>query len=172
MPAGACLPTSAYAPHTPSLNTAAPVRPLPPGAAVCAASTHAGLAMLGPCSCHKLGNTAACAISEAAGLAVPISDCTTYGNCTLAMYMGFSGADRHGTTLNTASQIHQINQYSATTLYYKLTSSVRTCQAAWALTCSPLSSLPQQHRSSPCSTVQQHSPPPQNLDGLSRAKDC
>lgn len=57
---------------------------------------------------------------------MPLADCSTSGNCTLAVYMGFSGADRHGTTLNTASQIHQINQYSATTLYYRLTNSVCT----------------------------------------------
>ena len=58
--------------------------------------------------------------------AVPLADCAAYGNCTLAVYMGFSGSDQHGTTLNTASQIHQINQYSASTLYYRFTNSVRS----------------------------------------------
>ena len=65
--------------------------------------------------------------------AVAISDCNTYGNCTLAVYTGFSGADRHGTTLSTATQIHQINEYSASTLYYSVKNNVRAWHRATAV---------------------------------------
>ena len=58
------------------------------------------------------------------GLAVTISDCTTYQNCTLAVFTGYSGSDRYDQTFNTAAQIHQINKYSATTLYNNLKSGV------------------------------------------------
>ena len=59
-------------------------------------------------------------------VAVPIATCNMNNNCTLAVYTGFSGSDKHGTTLSTATQIHQINQYSASTLYYNIKNNVRS----------------------------------------------
>ena len=57
--------------------------------------------------------------------AVTIDDCTTYQNCTLSIFTGYTGSDRHGNTFTTATQIHQINRYSAATLYNNLKSGVR-----------------------------------------------
>ena len=38
--------------------------------------------------------------------------------------MGYSGSDRYKQTFQTAAQIHQINKYSATTLYNNLRTGV------------------------------------------------
>ena len=94
----------------------------------------------------KLAGQQECAPSDLSPLAVPIADCNLYGNCTLAVYTGFSGADKHGTTLSTSTQIHQINQFSATTLYYKIKNNVRTALRCPTVFCCPLPPIPAGHK--------------------------
>lgn len=65
--------------------------------------------------------------------AVTPSDCSAYQNCSLAVFTGYTGSDRHGNTMTTATQIHQINRFSAQTLYNNVRSNVSgQAQAACA----------------------------------------
>ncbi|EIE22879.1 hypothetical protein COCSUDRAFT_42464 [Coccomyxa subellipsoidea C-169] len=43
-------------------------------------------------------------------------ECVT-DDCSLSIYMGFTGEDRHGVAFQTGSQIHRINQYAVSSLY-------------------------------------------------------
>ncbi|KAK9832090.1 hypothetical protein WJX81_005628 [Elliptochloris bilobata] len=46
-----------------------------------------------------------------------LEDACPAGGCAPTVYLGFSGDDRHGTTLTTAWQVDQIDAYSLTGLY-------------------------------------------------------
>lgn len=38
-------------------------------------------------------------------------------DCSLSVYMGFTGEDRYGVAFQTGTQIHRINQYAVSSLY-------------------------------------------------------
>ena len=55
--------------------------------------------------------------------AVPEADCGTE-DCSLAVYMGFAGADKNRVAFQTGYQISQVNQYAVSTLYNSIVQQV------------------------------------------------
>ena len=55
--------------------------------------------------------------------AVPETSCDA-GDCSLLLYMGFSGDDRDNVAFQTGYQISQVNQYSVSTLYNSIVQQV------------------------------------------------
>ena len=54
---------------------------------------------------------------------VPETSCDTE-DCSLVLYMGFSGDDRDNVAFQTGYQISQVNQYSVSTLYNSIVQQV------------------------------------------------
>lgn len=55
--------------------------------------------------------------------AVLEADCSTE-DCSLALYMGFSGDDKNSVAFQTGHQISQVNQYAVSTLYNNIVQQV------------------------------------------------
>lgn len=55
--------------------------------------------------------------------AVPEASCGIQ-DCSLAVYMGFSGSDRNSVAFQTGYQISQVNQYAVSTLYNSIVQQV------------------------------------------------
>ena len=64
--------------------------------------------------------------------AVPETSCDTE-DCSLILYMGFSGNDRDGVAFQTGYQITQVNQYSVSTLYNSIVQQVCSQSSCYEL---------------------------------------
>ena len=50
-------------------------------------------------------------------------------DCSLTLFVGFTGSDRNGIALQTGSQINRLNQYSVSSLYNSVVSQVWHCMS-------------------------------------------
>ena len=62
--------------------------------------------------------------------AVPEAECTTL-DCSLSLYMGFSGDDKNSVAFQTGYEISQVNQYSVSTLYNNIVEQVLLSARLW-----------------------------------------
>lgn len=58
-------------------------------------------------------------------------------DCSLTVFVGFTGSDRNGVALQTGSQINRLNQYSVSSLYNSVVSQVWQCTSAMNMHASP-----------------------------------
>ena len=61
--------------------------------------------------------------------AVSVNECSNVTDCSLTVYAGFSGSDRHSVSLTTGLQLSKISQFALSTYFYNALAQVRlpTC---------------------------------------------